>query len=123
MSTETDANYSIFDTFDAYLRCEDQHELCTSNLAQSLILHESDPKKLLKDIYFTIGNDSGADIEAGVIPMNYFCSWSIKLDPKQAYTVTITRSLSPTILEDLNLFIEGRKQQRLFSNRDLLQNN
>jgi hypothetical protein len=70
-------------------------------------------------LYFTIGGIDGKDLSYG-IPVNYFCSWTVELDPKKAYVITVNRGTQ--ILEDLNFYIVGQGKQELVTNQDLLAN-
>jgi hypothetical protein len=57
-------------------------------------------------VYFTIGNSNGTTVNGGIIPMNYFCSWDLPLDPTKTYMITIDRTAA--VLEDINLVVEGK---------------
>ena len=96
--------------------CEDALGLCKSS-AGAQKFSGADAKTLLKD-----GNEITFSIlratEAGIIPRNYFCSWTLELEEAAEYQMSIKRNFSP-IKEQLELNIIGEKKQQLVQDAEL----
>lgn len=122
---ETNKVLNDWSNVNAFQKCPDYRNWCLSNMQNTTSYYNNSTVAALEDkqtLYFTLGTITGMDIpDFEDIPSNYFCSWSVTLDPKTKYSITITRN--DGIYEDLMFVVSDDQRQEIITNTNLISRN